>query len=81
MKLSAETRKDAKKYNAMYDIFEGYNHETGESTYYASYGVAYRYCNDKVRRGIPMTIFGHALVEDPTDELGFRPVMDELITC
>ena len=76
MKLSAETRKDAKKYNAEWEIFEGYNHETGESTYYASYGVAYRYTSAKVRRGIPMTILGHRWSDELED---FET--KELITC
>lgn len=67
MKMSAETRKEAKKLNAEWEIFEGYNHETGESTYYMSYGVAYRYTSAKVRQGIPMSILGHRYDEATND--------------
>lgn len=82
MKLSAEVRADAKKYNSEYDLFEGYDHETGDSKFYDHYGVAYRYVSARVRRGEVWTIFGHRFVEDGTGnwDNGYDQ-MDELISC
>lgn len=76
MKLSASTRADAKKYNSEYDMFEGYSIDTGESRWYSSYGVAYRYTSARVRRGENMSILGHRWNED-TQDFEIR----ELICC
>lgn len=76
MKLSAEVRADAKKYNSEYDLFEGYSIDTGESHYYGSYGVAYRYTSARVRDGEVMSILGHRWDEEAQDY-----VIEELISC
>lgn len=76
MKISAEVRADAKKYNSEYDLFEGYSIDTGESRYYDSYGVAYRYTSARVRNGEVMSILGHRWDEEAQDF-----VVEELCAC
>lgn len=76
MKLSAEVRADAKKYNSEYDLFEGYSIDTGESRYYSSYGVAYRYTSDRVYKGENMCILGHRWNEEAQDY-----EVEELCAC
>ncbi len=58
MKLSAEVRADAKKYNAQFSLFEAVNQETGAYKIYTHYGVAYRYTAARVRRGENWRIYG-----------------------
>lgn len=58
MKLSAEVRADAKRYNAQFSLFEAVNQETGAYKIYTHYGVAYRYTAARVRRGENWRIYG-----------------------
>ncbi len=75
MALSAEVRKDAKRYNAEYAMFEAVDQSTGESRLYDGYGVAYRYTAARVARGGNWRIYGLRWVEGR----GYDAV--ELVAC
>ena len=79
MALSAEVKRDAKRYNAEYDLFKAVRQNDGETKWYASYGVAYRYTSAKVRRGENWRVYGVRNFVEPRDGSFSETV--ELIAC
>lgn len=61
MKMSSEKRAEAKEMNEKFYAFEIHSYDDGKSTYYKTFGRAYKAANNRAFKGDNVALFGLAL--------------------